>query len=108
MEVLVFFLLLILGLLFYFIPALVAQNNNHTQTGAIFALNLFLGWTLLGWVVAFVWACSKSEPKEVIVQNTEPKLSVTDELTKFAELKEKGIITEEEFNKKKAQILGLE
>jgi hypothetical protein len=26
------------------------------NAGAIFALNLLLGWTLVGWVVALVWA----------------------------------------------------
>jgi hypothetical protein len=27
---------------------------------AIFFLNLFLGWTFLGWVAAFVWACTSN------------------------------------------------
>ena len=30
---------------------------------AIFFLNLFLGWTLIGWVVALAWACSGTPPK---------------------------------------------
>jgi len=29
-------------------------NNNNTH--AIFVLNLFLGWTFIGWVLALVWA----------------------------------------------------
>lgn len=33
-------------------------------------------------------------------------LSPADELKKFHELKESGVITEEEFNKKKKQLLG--
>jgi hypothetical protein len=28
----------------------------------IFLLNLFLGWTVVGWVVALIWAIT-SEPK---------------------------------------------
>ena len=39
--------------------------------------------------------------------STESKNSDADELKKFAELKDQGIITEEEFNIKKKQILGL-
>lgn len=35
------------------------------------------------------------------------KPSNLEELEKLAELKSKGIITEEEFNKKKKQILGI-
>ena len=42
----------------YFIPSFVAyfkepQKKNAT---AIFILNLFLGWTIIGWVVALCWA----------------------------------------------------
>lgn len=106
MDLLVGLPFIVLLLLFYFIPAIVAGNNKHSQTGAIFALNLFLGWTLLGWVIALVWACVKSEPKETII--TEVNNSVADEIKKLADLKEQGILTEEEFNTKKAQILGKE
>jgi hypothetical protein len=42
--------------LLYFIPAIVAYNRVHRQTTPIFVLNLFLGWTLVGWVVALCWA----------------------------------------------------
>jgi hypothetical protein len=35
---------------------MVAMRGSHPLWGAIFALNLLLGWTLIGWVVALVWA----------------------------------------------------
>jgi len=44
----------ILGLVFYFIPTIVGRSKDNIA--AIFALNLLLGWTLIGWVVALVWA----------------------------------------------------
>jgi uncharacterized membrane protein YqaE (UPF0057 family) len=48
-------ILIILSLALYFIPAIVAwRRQNHLA--AIFALNLFLGWTLVGWVAALVLA----------------------------------------------------
>lgn len=51
---------LILGLLvlaaLYFLPTIVAATASKRKTGAIFVLNLFLGWTLLGWVGSLVWA----------------------------------------------------
>lgn len=108
MEVLIFLILLVLGLLFYFIPALVAQNNNHPQTVAIFALNLVLGWTLLGWIAALVWACIKSEEKEIKTVINEVNTSVADEIKKLAELKEAGILTDDEFQARKKQILEKE
>ncbi len=45
-------------LMIYFAPFLVASNNAHPQTGAIFVLNFFGGWTFIGWLVALVWACT--------------------------------------------------
>ena len=38
----------------YFLPALWSIGKRNS--GAIFALNLFLGWTFIGWVGAFIWA----------------------------------------------------
>ena len=43
----------IVGLI-YFLPAIVANRKKNCD--AIFVLNLFLGWTFLGWVIALVWA----------------------------------------------------
>jgi hypothetical protein len=53
---LIFAILLTLFSLFYFLPFAIAFNKKRANSGAIFALNLFLGWSLIGWVVALVWA----------------------------------------------------
>jgi hypothetical protein len=53
-TILVAFLLLAL----YFLPWLCAQHKHKRNQASIFVLNLFLGWTLIGWVVALVWALS--------------------------------------------------
>ena len=47
------------------------------------------------------------EDRMVSSQEGTPKSSGLDDLEKLANLHEKGIITEEEFNAKKKQILGL-
>ena len=57
---------LIVSLFIYFIPTIVASGRDHAQTGAIFALNFFLGWTLVGWVAALVWALIKPQPPQVV------------------------------------------
>ena len=49
---------IILMLVGYFLPAFVAKFRSHNNTLAIGMLNLFLGWTFVGWVVALVWACT--------------------------------------------------
>ncbi|QKM64710.1 hypothetical protein DCO17_05355 [Polynucleobacter tropicus] len=53
---LLFAVLITLLSLFYFLPFAIAFNRKRANTGAIFVLNLFLGWSLIGWVVALVWA----------------------------------------------------
>lgn len=49
-------LVLLCALAIYFAPTEVARQRHHPQIAAIFVLNLLLGWTLLGWVGAMVWA----------------------------------------------------
>ena len=55
MDVLIVILLGIFLVLIYFLPALVA-NRKHPHAAAIAVVNLFFGWTLLGWVGCLVWA----------------------------------------------------
>ena len=40
----------------YFLPWIIAWRRRHHNTLAIFVLNFFLGWTIVGWVAALVWA----------------------------------------------------
>jgi Superinfection immunity protein len=40
----------------YLVPIIVAQTRGITRIGPCFVVNIFLGWTLVGWVVAFVLA----------------------------------------------------
>jgi hypothetical protein len=55
---------LFLGVLLYFLPSIVGRHK--TNATAIFMLNLFLGWTFLGWVLALVWACTKESAQPVL------------------------------------------
>jgi len=43
-------------LLVYWTPTLVAHNRKVSNTASIAVINLFLGWTLIGWVVALALA----------------------------------------------------
>jgi len=58
-------LALILGL--YFIPTFAARGKP--QFKSVLALNFFLGWTLVGWVVALAWAVKEeSSPRFIVNQ----------------------------------------
>ncbi len=50
-----------LGLFIYFIPSFVAHKKQHIQKVSILLLNIFLGWTFIGWVVALIWANLKDK-----------------------------------------------
>lgn len=54
----------------YFLPALIAANRNKLNRGSILALNFFLGWSLIGWVVALVWALAADQPPAVVYAAT--------------------------------------
>jgi hypothetical protein len=49
---------IVVTLVVYFIPSIVAYAREHHNRLAILVLNLFLGWSFLGWVVALVWAAT--------------------------------------------------
>lgn len=51
--------LMILLIAIYFLPTIIAMAARHRQTPAIAVLNIALGWTVLGWVGALVWSCTK-------------------------------------------------
>jgi hypothetical protein len=60
------FLLFIIGL--YFLPAIIAAaRHTHNATG-ILLLNIFLGWTGIGWFAALLMAIF-SEPYYVYLQH---------------------------------------
>lgn len=50
------FIILIVGAI-YFLPTIIGKDKENSTP--IFILNLFLGWTFIGWVVALVWATTK-------------------------------------------------
>ncbi len=49
-------------LVLYFLPALVAVERRVPNVGSVVVINAFLGWTVIGWVVALAMA-ARSVPK---------------------------------------------
>ena len=48
----------------YFIPTLIAFDKKAKSPAQVLIVNLFLGWTLLGWVIALVMAFNKKPTKD--------------------------------------------
>jgi hypothetical protein len=42
----------------YALPAYVALWRGHRRQHAIFIVDIFLGWTLVGWLAALAWSLS--------------------------------------------------
>ncbi len=107
---------------------------KHPNRWVIFFLNLFLGITGIAWIFVYIWShkpgsvvveivtfekiqdvskatsndniqTAKEANEEIGVSVSTKKDSVESRLITLNELKEKGIITEEEFNEKKEEIL---
>ena len=48
----------LLVMFLYLLPSIISSIRNTEYFGGIFILNLFLGWTFLGWIGALIWAVS--------------------------------------------------
>ena len=139
---------IILFIIPYFLPSIIALFRSKSNTTAIVMLNLFLGWTFIGWVVALIWAVTKDREMQTIVVNnnaysdnktisplmsqpieenfqnnlnqktisTQEIKSTADKsknhqekienLQKLKHLLDEGILTQDEFDQQKKQILG--
>lgn len=94
-----------------FIPASIAKNKGYS-----FGLWWFYGWMLF--IVAIIHvSLIPDKNAQQIPNNATPHIpyctpsnvgqSAVDELKKYKELKDQGVITEEEFQAKKEQLLKL-
>ncbi len=94
------------------IPANIAKNKGYS-----FGLWWFYGWMLF--IVAIIHVSvipaknaqqiptMQNAPAQYYQQAAAPTTSVADELKKYKALLDQGVITEEEFTAKKAQLLKL-
>jgi hypothetical protein len=56
----------------YFLPSLIAGGRHLYERVPITLLNLFLGWTFIGWIIALIWAIAAPAPYLVYVQPPYP------------------------------------
>jgi hypothetical protein len=85
----------------YFLPTIIALVRNHHYKMPIILINIFGGvlWGI-GWFVALVW-CFIVPPKASAMS-----LGIASEIERLDALKEKGAITQAEFDKQKSKLLG--
>jgi hypothetical protein len=106
-------LFLIAMLAIYFLPSIVAGVREHPQSAPIILLNIFLGWTLIGWVAALVWAATAfagraSDGFGPNISIAPPQhLDLSSQLAVIQNLRGRGVITDDEYQAKRRQLLGL-
>jgi hypothetical protein len=59
----------------YLVPTADAYDRAHPHALRISLLNIFLGWTVFGWVAAFVWS-RKISPVEFYAARNRPRRAV--------------------------------
>jgi hypothetical protein len=57
-----FFPIFGLGFAMYFLPSIIALARSKRDIASILLLNFFLGWTMIGWIVALIWAVKADVP----------------------------------------------
>ena len=60
-----FFFILIL-VIPYFLPSIIAFLRKHHNSAAILLLNIFLGWTIIAWIACLVWALTATQREQTI------------------------------------------
>ncbi|MGC1287889.1 MAG: superinfection immunity protein [Streptosporangiaceae bacterium] len=62
-----FALVVLLALLAaYFLPAFIATRRKVPHAASVVVINVFLGWTMIGWVVALAMACRDTRPQPAL------------------------------------------
>lgn len=60
--VLLFLLVGVIALAVYFLPSIIAIKRRVVNLGSVIAINVLLGWSLIGWVVALAMALRTNPP----------------------------------------------
>ncbi len=50
---------ILLAVCLYFTPTIIAFHRKKRNKVAIFALNFFLGFTIIGWIISLIWALTQ-------------------------------------------------
>ena len=78
-----------IAFIIYFIPSIVAFKTKHIEKKTILVINLFLGFTFIGWIVSLLWALSDSKSYYA---------------RKLEEAHRMGVISDHEFQEKIKQL----
>jgi hypothetical protein len=114
-ETVIFFVALIA---LYLLPIYEANRRKHPKLLPIALIDVVLGWTIIGWLGAYVWSLRTQEPEAdaeaeispyTVVDEPAsryPANSTADALRELSRLHDEGAITEEEFAAAKLRVVA--
>ena len=94
--------------LMYFVPTLVAALRRTTNRNSVAVVNLLLGWTFIGWVVALAMSASGhiDPPTPVIHRPTQPQgmKAIKEEVFQLESDRLQSKISPQEYQTAKAEL----
>ena len=64
------YIIILAAVLFYFSPSIIAYDRKHRNFTTILILNIFMGWTVLGWLIAFIWSTTDNTRPKIHIKHT--------------------------------------
>lgn len=65
LEYAVVIAIILAAIYLFFIPTMEAYARHHPRRNTIFHINFWLGWTVIGWIIAFIWSQTEPIPPEI-------------------------------------------
>jgi len=56
----------------YFLPSIVGAGRKVPDLGTVLVINVFLGWTIIGWIAALALAARTAIPKVEVAGSSQP------------------------------------
>ena len=81
-------------------------SSRGQSVGIALLLTFFFGWLGLAFVVLAQKPETTRAVRNVVTRLSEPQPDVADQIRKLGELRREGLLTDEEFQRKKTQLLG--
>ena len=90
----------------YFLPYLTAQKQSHIKLRTIYLLNIFTGWTVIGWIGIMIWLYTPTKPQN----HTHSNKQIVNERLKYKQLLDEllnsGAISQEEYQQRIDELLN--
>ena len=107
-EIITTIIIFAFWLTLYFLPSILAHQKPFAKQ--LFLLNLFAGWTIIGWIASLIWAVKSEQKNQTIIINHNPNsdssINNIAQLEKLSQLYQQDIVTYTEFMQQKNKLLG--